>query len=918
MSEQPVHERGDGGRVLSLPSLSRRAWFAVALRAGALLGAALAGRRAYQIFYADPLGFNDALPLYALAFGLLIIAAWNRALLGAAGWPARAARYARAHPVELALLLAILGMGAFIRLWKYGTLPPSDFLCCEEALNAGAARGVWDGARPLNYALVRYSTAFGLWAFGETTNGLRLPFVIIGIATIIPFYLLLRELMRTQAALFAAALFSALHSLGDTSVHSQPGVLASILFTLALVRGVKTANTLWWLTAGFLGAALSYEYEPFKMVPLVAAVFGFSALFYTLLWPPSSAWSDVAHRARELARRGWWPGLIFALTLAIALTPMFAKRHHGEHIYVASLNRQQAGRTATGLARYLSPRWEDQLKWVGQIYTPMVEPEYVRSSSIDARGVIDKATSVLLWCGLLAAAATFWRSWRLYFLGWLVGGSVALALLVQNFGPWKAVAFLPPGLVLVGFLVDDLWGRCSRLPRFFGVALSFGLVLAVGFTFSANALILHRNAADPGVLAAYAVPDSETYASCRYLRTRPEGSYSFLAQWSMGGYGFALPRENRDKERFAWQNHYFVCRGLQGILAPSGQELWPLLPPSDRPVAVALVGGPANVTLWRQALERAMPGLAATFTLSGPGHAFEVIGYQLSSQDVAARQGLWATYSDGTGRHREEVVDPEGVLPAALPAGKSVLLTGLVRVPAEGSARSLTASGADVDVRVDGQATYSFVAGQETVTPLLLSEGWHFVEVTARQPAGTQDLRFAWRLEDGSVTPIAKQDFFALADTRGWLHTRSFVSQTDRIITLTRFDFEPHVAWEEPARLAVVQRPPVEEWQTQDDIWVATWRVPVDTTYHFAVDSPGSDVELRLDGVALPAQVDPSPSGSGSQFTYQVATSRGDHRLELRFRLTGGLMLGGRLTVTDAEGGKTEPLDLSPAALGGP
>jgi hypothetical protein len=247
---------------------------------------------------------------------------------------------------------------------------------------------------------------------------------------------------------------------------------------------------------------------------------------------------------------------------------MLARDHHGEDIYRGSLDRQQAGREATGLERYFSPNWRDQATWVTQIYTPFMEQRYPRGTSVDARGVIDKATSVLFWAGALAATLMFWRRWRLLFALWFIGGSAALALLVQIFAPWKLVGFLPPGMVLVGLLVDDLWRLADRYHRLFAIALSAAMVVAIGFTFGATLLIQRANATTGDVLRAYEIPESETFSTCDYLRTRPANNYTYLSQWTLGAWGFAQPRYDRTS-RLAERVHR-----LPGV-AGADRGLWP-------------------------------------------------------------------------------------------------------------------------------------------------------------------------------------------------------------------------------------------------------------------------------------------------------------------------------------------------------
>ena len=872
------------------------------LRAAALLGGAWSGWHAFRIFYDNRFALDDTLPWYGLAFALILAGALRRSTFDdLITGRARAVRYVRAHPVEMAVLAAIFGMGVFIRVWNYGTLPPDGFLCCEEGINAGVVGDIRDGTRPLNYALVRYSTAAGLWLFGDNTDGLRLPFVAFGIAAMLPFYLLMRELTRIPAALFATGLFASLHVLGDTSIHFQPGLFASMLFAFTLVRGLKTGNALWWMATGFLAAVLSYEYEVFKVTPIIAAAFVLAALFWTLFWPLTPKLRVYGERAGALTKRAWFPALLFALTVGIAITPMVARQHHGVDIYVGSLDRQQAqeGRAASGLERLFSPNWQDQVRWVTQIYTPFVVGDYVRGTSVDARGVVDRTTRVLLWVGVLAGVAAFWRSWRLLFLLWFVGGSAAFGLLVQNFAPWKLVGFIPAGLVLVGLFADDLWGIVRQRHRSLSGGLLAGMVVAVGFVFTGNTLILRANATDVIVLHHYEIAGSEIFATCTQLQARPDGNYTYLAEWSLGGWGFAQPRGDKESERFAWRTEYIVCNGLQGMAVPSGEELWPQSRAGDGTVTLAMSGEPANVTRWQRALERAMPDLGEpVFALSGPTNFFQIVGYEFGEGELASWQGLWAVDAG-------DVVDPMGV--ALGGTGDATQLWALVQVPSAAEAGwALTVEGADGEVRIDGTSTFSSTDGDEMVTALSLAEGWHVVEATLRTRSPGEEVRFLWRLDDGQTVPAFTSEFVPLPDYNGWLHTRVIRYQGGPDKTLSRFDYDPHVGRRELTHPALSRVPATETWAFADDIWRATWEVPADGTYSFGVISPGSEVELLIDDVAAAGEVTQTPDGVNFVSNYELPLIAGEHRLELRFHLIRGDFVGGQLKVTDEAGTEVE------------
>ncbi len=180
---------------------------------------------------ADASTFDETAFWLGLALLCLAVLVWDGERPQPSTWPARLAAFLGRHWWELALLLPIIGFSVFMLTYRFGEFPPTDFICCEEHIRGNRAYGILElGERPLKSPLIFYSLAGGFLLFGENTLGLRLPLLLTGVLTVPVFYLLLRQLVRPPAALFATALLASAWPLALIGNGSQITNLGTLLF----------------------------------------------------------------------------------------------------------------------------------------------------------------------------------------------------------------------------------------------------------------------------------------------------------------------------------------------------------------------------------------------------------------------------------------------------------------------------------------------------------------------------------------------------------------------------------------------------------------------------------------------------------------------------------------------------------------
>jgi hypothetical protein len=891
-SEAAPHAAGPGAE-----SAARRPWFFLVTQVCALLSAAYLGWHSYRMVDHDRLDIDRALLWMAAALVMLAYFAWDGSLPRIWAVPRAVAGYVRAHPAELAVLAGICVIGVFVRLFRYGDLPPNGYIYFEEHINGGIGWDILHGDRPYAYPLERYASALGQWLIGPSTTGLRGPQIAAGILTIIPFYLLMREMVDRPAALFATGLFASLRVIGDTSSYYQVGELVAITTVWMFVRGLRTGNAIWFVAVGVGAAELLYEYETFKAVPLLCAPFaGFFWLREVLLPLPQGV-APLWQRVRGVAPKVVRAVVVTAVVVAIGVGPMVAQAHRHQNIFFSSLDRQEGDRSNRGTPGLLSPDAAEQLKWSVQVFTPLVKPDFTVLGPVPARGAIDKITSLLLWVSVIAAFATFWRGARALFLSWFVGGVLGASLLLANFSAWKVVGFLPPAVVLTGFLADDVLAFARRHGQraIWQATAAFAAIIA-GVLYL-NVRTLNANANDPLVVREWSNLPSQLYSICDHLRDRPSDNYAYVSERVRDGWGFAKAPGDQQERIAAWSDWRFICWGLRGEAIANLQEAWPLYTDRDGPVSLISVIGKDEVPDTIAALPQAIPDLGGPdrFT-TAPGGLFSTLSFATTGAQLNARRGLLygPVRTDGTGAGASIVPGPAFVLPHIAGAG-AFTLSGLVYAPSAMDASlvpSVAAGTPPMAITVDGAASYDSAGAPGVETPQRLLQGWHLVRVRANA-TGDVSLRLHWHARDGATVDPGPDDFYGVEDPGAWRHTRTFDGTTTG--ESVRFDFFPHVTYFEGLRIDARHVLPPGTRITEDR-WKARWTVDAADLYLIKVAAPGQTARLTIDGKEVAAFAPPHPDALAS-----VQLAAGDHDIELVFSASPNKYIGGLMSVADSQ-----------------
>jgi len=206
------------------------------------------------------------------------------------------ARWNSARPLLLAV--GALGLAAFLlRFWRVGQIPFN--LAGDEGAQGLEAVRVLDGLLRNPFAtgwlgVPTLSFFFNSWSirlFGQNVFGLRFPWVIVGAATVVVVFFLVRRLVGARLAWATAVILATYHyhihfsRLGSNQIADPFFMALALLF---LYRGLDKNSKLDWALAGVAAALGLYFYAGARLVPVVIL----GLLGYLFLRRPRPFWRE--------------------------------------------------------------------------------------------------------------------------------------------------------------------------------------------------------------------------------------------------------------------------------------------------------------------------------------------------------------------------------------------------------------------------------------------------------------------------------------------------------------------------------------------------------------------------------------------------------------------------------------------------
>ncbi len=199
------------------------------------------------------------------------------------------------HKTLIGAVLALVLVAFLLRVWQIGTLPKtlngdeaSQGLEAIRVINGGLRNPFgtgWLGVPSMSFFFNSLSIRF----MGRTVAALRLPWVLIGTATVLTTFLFVRQLKGTAWGFVAAALVATYHyhihysRLGSNQV-ADPFFLVTSLWLL--YRGLDKKSALSFALSGMVCGLAFYFYAGARLTPLIIL----ATLVYLFIREPRAFW----------------------------------------------------------------------------------------------------------------------------------------------------------------------------------------------------------------------------------------------------------------------------------------------------------------------------------------------------------------------------------------------------------------------------------------------------------------------------------------------------------------------------------------------------------------------------------------------------------------------------------------------------
>jgi hypothetical protein len=850
--------------------------------------------------------------LYGLALAALWLGTWESYSLTHRfkGWKAELVPGIKAHRREILAWLVVFVLAVFMRVYLFGYFPPAAGAAFEEVQTGGGAYGILHlHARPLEFPLTGYLPALTFYLWGENSLSLRLPFLILGILTIAPFYLLLRELFETEVALFGTLLLAVCrwHALGSRIADE---LFLPIFFEVSLlyflVKGHKTGKVSHFFWLGLLTGYTFYAYTAYRAIPFFVLLFFGGQFLWGFLAHCLSWKKGLGSYLSRIWAGGYWQALrlrsgqvlVFLVAMLTVLGPLIVVSSRGSTLFMEAFLRHVfvRGDTASASLQLSLSDWPARIQRALLIFTHrgaddaalslpgelMLDPE---SGTLLAWGepMLDPVSGVLLAWGVAYCLLTFYKPYRLFFLTWFFTILLVGAVFPLNFYVGRFSGLIPILFIVICFLIQALWEAWDRLfglwgRRGFALCLVGLSGLALYFNYDT---FFGKQVHDSRVRAAY---EDGTLALCYYLASFPSDTYVYL--WS----------ETQDVDfLFRINDYMWACQNLRGEPLSSLTEGLPART-SSTDVAYVVLNPLTRVEEISGLVQYFYPEASCRSVVGEQGR-YTIVFCHVSGQVISQRQGLQGEYYQGLDfggspavTQVDQVVsldwEREGS-PLDVPFG--VIWRGMFYVERGGRHGLGSDTGDEIEITVDGQCLFSTFEGEELARVAELARGWHVLDIKLKKKISGGGVNLYQFDEKGQKRELTDGDLFALDPVRGLVRTQYFDGEAilRRIDPVVSFTYVPLLLDKESRRSVTRPRFTGEKWEG----WL---EVRDGGVCSFWLQSWGGAVTLRIDGQELAGCV--AAENYPCEVSADPFLSRGYHRLDINYSYLSGAWAGVWLT----------------------
>jgi hypothetical protein len=477
---------------------------------------------------------------------------------------------------EVAGLLGILLVACTLRFYRFTEFPdPYGIFAIEEPQTAMGGAYILHGYRPWEFVLDHYVAALGLWVGGPTLPAVRAPFAAASALTVLPLYLLLRQLVSVRAAMFGTFLLAASswHLMYARCAHNIfLGTLVVVLILALLVHVERTHRLSAYPWIGLLTGCTLFGYAGYRGTLLFVGLF--------VLWAAWLHWRDGRTRAAGAAQalRRDLAGAALVAFVIVTLIPPLAVRlaydPHPNYSYFEAAKRSLANREyyTSDVGAFLRQRIERAREALGLfLHTGDESPTF----NAPGKPMLDPITGVFFVSGLLYAACSKRRLYHRFFVVMAVALFFGGTVLVQNLDVRRLQGLIPLICIFAALFADALLvaaSVCGRGARFLAsLLLILASVAVIGWSVH---VFFFEMADDPEVRQAF---HNEYLSLVELGRSTTRGRYNVVLTDAYNFFG-----ENDYKWMIEGQMEGTMLADLLEIMTPGS------LPEVGQPVSVVL------------------------------------------------------------------------------------------------------------------------------------------------------------------------------------------------------------------------------------------------------------------------------------------------------------------------------------------
>jgi hypothetical protein len=409
---------------------------------------------------------------------------------------------------ELAVFLGTVGLAFALRFYRFTEFPdPYGIFAVEEPQTGMGGYLILQGRRPWEFLLDHYLAALALRVGGPELPALRVPFAVFSALTVVPMYLLLRQLVRKPAALCGALLLagSSWHLLYARCAHNIFLTTFIVVVVLALLVAAERTHRLAlfpWI--GLLAGYTLYTYAGYR------GTVAFVVLFLAIAASRHLRGSWRASAEARLRQARWLvrdlDGLWIVTFVVTALVPPIAVQVARDPRHISYF--EAAGRATDDAAYYTTDVQEfvrQRIERAGEaaaifLHAGDISPTF----NYPGTPMLDPVTGTLFVAGFLYAVCFPRRGHNAFFVLMFLGLFVVGTIFVHNLDVRRLHGLIPLVIVFAALFVDRLFACAERLgSAALGVAYCGAALAVLGALSWGYDLFFNQMANSPAVRAGF-------------------------------------------------------------------------------------------------------------------------------------------------------------------------------------------------------------------------------------------------------------------------------------------------------------------------------------------------------------------------------------------------------------------------------